>query len=194
MATPPIIAVSATLNPIPGIPDKCLQEGQELLSVTIDFTALPLINTAVDGNSALVNLGCLAFDTAYAQYDFNVAGAGIQRPLSQIRSVIWSFRPQYGQVQGGSNPPYIDSNGPEQIPVLTITNPTTLQTLYIGNPSFANSVTRFCGAAPFFGQPGCTARFINKACQDGIVRGIGTFIFTNFDVPPFDVVTYDSIS
>ncbi len=177
--------------PAPEIKALCLPEGKRILSVTIDFSTLPLTNPFLGPapgpqnfkypELAVVNneLSILTPLGGGQIVDVDLGKLQASYGLTVVRSMIYYYRPLF---QNG-----FDFTARADCPVsLLCTNLDTHQTVVIGH-AFAGNYME-AGCVPFFGNSHTRVRFLNgntDPINPPEPVGKGIFHFCNFDLPPY---------
>jgi hypothetical protein len=170
-----------------------------MISVSVDFTQLPIIPTASFTFPELAIIGGASQTTepygGYQTFNANLkqlqGGAGV----SEVRSLLYTWRPNFGQLTISGHPTGQSAdfitNGDSTVSLL-ITDLNTLQSAAIPTAN-ANNATApaiiLRGAFPFPIAGDANVRFLlpvlDYVASNNIGQGKGQFLFCNFDVPPF---------
>lgn len=170
----------------PRITDECLPEGKKMYSVLIDFTDLQFLNYAENQVNAAV-FDFMTSMTGFSRIDFNID----QSILSQIKSVIFEWRPTYGIISNtgtamdGQYQDFANINGTGGTLAIHCNN--TGQTVFLGEvPGFSGVPVRLSGVFQMPCGPGASITLVNTCCNPGEVYipfGRGRLIFCNYELP-----------
>lgn len=175
--------------PAPGrVEAQCLPEGRRIVTVSIDFTQLPITPATTFAFPELaIGAGSQTTQTYGGYQKFNVNLKQLQggMGLSEVRGVIFYWRPTFG----GSD---FTQNADSALGLL-ITDLLTLQTIAIpsGDYNLINKAANvFNGSIPFYVSGDANIRFLipvlDYVAALGKGQGKGMFQFCNFDIHPFN--------
>jgi hypothetical protein len=180
--------------PAPGkIESKCLPEGRRIVTVSVDFTQLPIKASTNFSFPELSYAGGVSQTTqpygGFQTFTANLASLQGGKGLSEVRSLIFYWRPSWGVNTGVTGDFTVNA---DSLLGLLITDLVTLQTVPIpsGDYNVVNKTAHvFNGAVPFYIAGDAKVRFLipvlDYVAVSGKGQGKGIFQFCNFEVTHF---------